>query len=173
MRDRELQTEIRSLIERFGISAVLRGLGNVADRGLPSRTRETKARSNMTKSSLRKTKPTAVEYVKKMNLPAERRELVLRAAEQFQSRAFLPSVGDVRNFFQIYDICQRRTNSRDGAMPRLFKHLAAMDTEDIREMLDKGTFAGPASLGPISDAIRQIGAERIRKQSSDLNPSGA
>lgn len=165
IRDRELQTEIRSLIERFGMSAVLRGLGDFApDRDLPSQTRETKARSNMTQSPLKKTKPTAVEYVTKMNMPADRKELVLRAAEQFQSRVFLPSVGDVRNFFQIYDINWQRTNSRNGAMPRLFKHLATMDTKDIREILDKGTFAGPASLGPISDAIHQLGAERIRNK---------
>ena len=162
---RELQREIRSLIERFGMSAVLKGLGDFAHDGdLPSRTRDTKARSNITKSSPKRTKPTAVEYVTKMNLPAERKELVLRAAEQFQSRAFLPSVGDVRNFFQIYDIGQQRTNSRDGAVPRLFKHLAAMDTKEIREILDKGTFAGPGSLGPISDAIHQLSAERLRNR---------
>ena len=96
-----------------------------------------------------------------MVLPDDHRRLLVEAAEKFEQKSFLPTVGDVRNFCEIHGVTGPSSGSRADTVPRVFKLLGTMNTDDLRRMLDSGMFSGPARLGPIADAIRDAGRERI------------
>ena len=155
--DDKLHTALESIVRQFGYENVSRTLGEFE----PGPTGESPPRQAKkprgTRRGVRKTsKPrrTAIEYVRKMDMPAERAELMGRAAEAFELRAFLPTIGDIRSFCETYGIEEPRSKSRVAGIPRIFKFLVTMQLTDIKRMLDDGMFSGPAELGPIADAIR-------------------
>lgn len=112
----------------------------------------------------RKTKITALEYVAKMDLPADHKRLMEEAADRFCAKSFLPTIGDIRNFCEIYQIALPKSGSRASAIPRVFRFLAAMDTGELRTMLDNGSFSGPARFGLVSEAIMRASDARIRER---------
>ena len=95
-----------------------------------------------------------MDYVKAMEVPVERAAVVRRAAEEFERRVFLPTLGDVRSFCEEFGIEEPRSTSRVSGIPRIFKFLVTMEVAEVERMLDGLVFSGPASLGPIADAIR-------------------
>ena len=111
-----------------------------------------------------KRRPTAPEYVSKMDLPRNQRQMLTEVAESFQNKSFLPTAGDIRNFCELYGIQGPAPRARAGAVPRLFRFLATMDPDEVRGLLRGGMFSGPARLGPIADAIRAAGREQIRER---------
>ena len=110
----------------------------------------------------RKPKITAPEYVAKMDLPADHKRLMEEAADRFCGKSFLPTIGDIRNFCEIYQIALPKSGSRASAIPRVFRFLAAMDTSELQTMLDNGLFSGPARYGLVSEAIMRASDARIR-----------
>lgn len=113
-----------------------------------------------TRKSSRKSKITAPQYVAKMDLSIDKEPLVAEIAERFQEKSFLPTIGDIGNFCQIYGIDLPASRTRANAIPRLFKFIAAMETADVSRLLNDGAFSGPSRLGPIADAIRRNGRAR-------------
>ena len=113
-----------------------------------------------TKRRQQKPKTTAMQYVVKMELPLEKRQLLDEVAREFDDKSFLPTFGDIANFCQVYQIDTPASRTRASAVPRVFKFIASMETNDVRVMLDDGMFSGPSRLGPIADAIRQSGRHR-------------
>ena len=107
-----------------------------------------------------KPKATAPQYVSKMDLSIDKEPLVTEIAERFQEKSFLPTIGDIGNFCQIYGIDLPASRTRANAIPRLFKFIAAMEAADISRLLNDGAFSGPSRLGPIADAIRRNGRSR-------------
>lgn len=95
-----------------------------------------------------------MDYVQSLDVSAERSAVVRRAAEEFERRVFLPTLGDVRSFCETYGIEEPKSRSRVSGIPRIFKFLVTMAAADVERMLDDRVFSGPASLGPIADAIR-------------------
>jgi len=89
-----------------------------------------------------------------MDIPADRAEVMGRAAEAFEWRAFLPTVGDGRSFCETCGIEESKSKSRVTRIPRIFKFLVTMQLTNIQSMLDDGMFSGRAELGSIADAIR-------------------
>ena len=117
-----------------------------------------KARNRQKSTS--KPKITAPQYIAKMDLSIDKAPLVAEIGERFQEKSFLPTIGDIGNFCQIYGIELPASRTRTNAIPRLFKFIAAMDTDDISRLLNDGAFSGPSRLGPIADAIRRNGRAR-------------
>ena len=115
---------------------------------------QTKATRQSERGAGARSRLTAVEYVAKLDMPAGRAEVIGRAAEEFERRVFLPTLGDIRSFCQTYGIDEPRSRSRSGGIPRVFKFLTTMEAEEVERMLDDRLFAGPAELGPIAEAIR-------------------
>jgi hypothetical protein len=95
-----------------------------------------------------------VDFVQSLEVPAARAAVLRRAAEEFDQRAFLSTLNDIRNFCEAYGIEEPRSKSRASGIPRVFKFLVTMDVADVERMLDDRMFSGPAQLGPIADAIR-------------------
>ena len=110
----------------------------------------------------RNPKVTAPEYVAKMDLPADHKRLMEEAADRFCAKSFLPTIGDIRNFCEIYQIALPKSGSRASAIPRVFRFLAAMNTSELQTMLDNGLFSGPARYGLVSEAIMRASDARIR-----------
>ncbi len=99
----------------------------------------------------------AQEYVAKMDHDPEKRPAVSELAKRFEEKTFLPTIGDIRNFCQVYGIDEPASKSRRSAIPRVFKCMATMSAEEVRGILDDGMFSGPSRLGPVADAIRESG----------------
>ena len=111
-----------------------------------------------------------------MVLADDQRRLLAEAAEKFQEKAFLPTVGDVRHFCEVHGFNGPASGSRADAVPRVFRFLATLNADDLRTTLDGGMFSGPARLGPIADAILDAGRERRLERASrehGLSASGA
>ena len=118
------------------------------------------------KSKKRRSRTTAVEYVARMGLPDELEYPMSDAAKRFQDKAFLPTMGDVRHFCEVHRIAPPASGSRESAIPRVFQFLSRIDPDAIESILNGGMFSGPARLGPIADAIREVGKNRIRRTPS-------
>ena len=167
MVDSKLEDTLRGMVRRYGFGKVSQSLWEME----PSSHRfEHSARSGRSKASSgngsvarpgkRNVRVAAPEYVAKMDVSPEKRPLVAELARRFDDKSFLPSIGDVRNFCQIYRIDEPASGARASAIPRIFKFMAGMETDDIRKILDNGAFSGPSRLGPLADAIR--GRARLR-----------
>ena len=167
----DLRAALGSMVDRYGFKTVSRILHEmeVGDSGLTAEDKA-KTRSRRPRKSGRRTRQrvSAVDYVGAMEVPADRAAAVRRAAEEFERGAFLPTLGDVRGFCDAYGIKEPRSKSRASSIPRIFKFLATMDGLDVERMLDDRMFSGPASLGPIADAIRD--RARQYRESGSVSP---
>ena len=152
--DEELRVALGAVVQQFGLDEVGKALDELRD-PKDSSGRKTKAtrRSGRVGTRIRR-RLTAVEYVERIDMPAERADVVARAAEEFERRVFLPTLGDIRSFCQTYGIEEPKSKSRSGGVPRVFKFLTTMNAAEVERMLDDRLFAGPAELGPIAEAIR-------------------
>ena len=99
------------------------------------------------KPKKRSEKATAPEYVSKLELSSEKIAPVVELAERFEHKAFLPTFGDIAHFCQMYGIEVPASKTRASAIPRVFKHIAAMETEEIQRILDDGLFSRPIAFG--------------------------
>ena len=160
MPDPKLKAELRSMINQYGFKQVDLSLREIRLSGRQlgaSKRPKTSSGAGTRKPRKRQAKVTAQGYVAKMELPSEKKPVMIELAKRFQEKSFLPTFGDIRNFCQIYGIDEPSSKSRVSAIPRVFKFIVAMETNEVQRILDNGMFAGPSRLGPIADAIRHNG----------------
>lgn len=158
MKDTDLKIQLRSLVDHYGIEQIEHTLKAIATSGrrVAVRKRES-SDATQRNGQRRRARTSALEYVDKMGLSAERRMAVLALARRFEERSFLPTCADIRDFCGTYDIKAPASRSRADAIARIFKFLATMDVGELQRLLDENTFSGPSRLGPIAEAIRQNG----------------
>jgi len=96
----------------------------------------------------------AREYVGRMELPTEKRDVLLELAFRFENRNFLPTVGDVRSFLERKNVYFNPMRARDVAIPKIFDILLDMPNEKLQTILNDENYSGPSRLGPLSDAIK-------------------
>ena len=162
MPDEKLMHALRSVVSEYGIENVERCIREMklpptqGENPDPSRRGRLSGKKKYTSSNSdrKNRKVTAPEYVAKMDAPAEKTLLISELADRFENKSFLPSYGDIRNFFRINGIEEPASGSRNAAIPRIFRFVASMTIDEIRNLLDGGMFSGPSQLGPIADAIR-------------------
>ncbi len=158
MRDTKLRDSLRSLVRQYGLDRVQENLRDVAaSRDSTNRRephREVDNADSATSKKKNRSRMNALECVAKMELDEETRTVLVELAELFESKSFLPSLGDVRNFYQIYRIDQAEPKSRRDSVARVFKFMATMEVAEIRRIATEGMFSGPSRLAPIADAIR-------------------
>ncbi len=161
MTQANLKDTLRSMVTEYGIECVQESLREIelAESHIVSSSQNTRTRSrrHVTEAGKRSPRITALQYVEKMALPAEKMPSVVELAGRFEEKSFLPSFSDISNFCQIYGIDEPASKSRSSALPRLFKFIASMEADDIDRILNEGQFSGPSRLGPIADAIRRNG----------------
>ena len=151
------------IAQKHGVEPVCREYRNMRLAG----NRETKedfdssSRAQRTREGSSKKKPTAFGYISKMELHPGKRAALIAAAKQFENCSFLPTIADIRCFWENYELGEPAPRTRVSAIARVFSFISTMDTEEIEKTLDSGLFSGPTRLGPISDAIRGKGTERV------------
>ena len=159
MSDKTLEVKLRLIVRQYGFNQVDRSLREIGfSDDQPKRSRRYSAlpdSSPSVKQGKKRAKPSASEYVASMELPSEKGLAVIELAKRFEDKTFLPTCGDIREFWHIYGIDKPASRSRADAVPRVFKFIAEMKADDIQKMLDDGLFSGPSRLGPIADAIRR------------------
>ena len=152
-----LRAVLGSMVERYGFETVSRILHELeAGVAGPNARGEREAQRRIRRKRAKQTKRrrSAVDYVQAMEIPVERAAVVRRAAKEFERRVFLPTLGDVRSFCEVFGIEEPRSTSRASGIPRIFKFLVTMEGAGVERMLDDRVFSGLTSLGPIADAIR-------------------
>lgn len=159
MTEAKLKDTLRLIVHQYGFEQVDRSLQELrlADRQFRN-SEQTKLlldNNAVIKSSKKRKKIDAPEYVAKMELSSEKESVAAELARKFETKNFLPTFGDIRNFCQTYGIDEPASKSRASAIPRIFKFIASMETGEIQRILDDGMFSGPSRLGPIADAIRR------------------
>lgn len=167
MKTNPLTDELRLLVSRHGFKAVnleLRTLkAEQASTEQPGRGAQRRARRNG--------KVNATEYVRKLDVDADKRPAVSALAERFDAKRFLATCADIDNFCAIYDIDPPASKSRAAAIPRLFKFFAAMDAKDVERLAANRAYSGPSELGPLADAIRQHGRAARNRAAESVRPS--
>lgn len=157
MKDPSLKTDLRSLVDRYGIERVSREVDKIA----VSARRATDGKHVLDRATRendrQKPRTTTPEYVGKMDISPDRRTAMLALAARFDEKSFLPAWADIRHFCEMYGIETPASKSRAGAIPRVFKFLAGMEPGELEKLLDRRAFSGPSRLGPIAEAIRQHG----------------
>jgi hypothetical protein len=132
---------LRVLIGSWGYSTVLRRLQSLGNLEGQERTR--------------RHRPSAIQYIERIDAPGNRKEILRELASRFEDKKFLPTIGDVRSFFERRNIEHARTfHARNDVMPQLFEILLTLPDENLQQMLTDGNYAGPSRLGPLSDAIK-------------------
>ena len=163
-----LKDTLRAMVLEYGFEQVDASLQDIGFSGRPKQKAGVSNGSAVTRvATRRKPKPTAPQYVAKMELPLEIEPTVVELAERFQSKSFLPTFGDIVNFCSLHGIHEPASKSRTNAIPRVFKLIASMEANEVQRILDEGMFSGPSRLGPIADAIRHNGRARAAVTSSN------
>ena len=158
----DLKDALLSIVTRHGLEKVRQCLSEMesSERNLdhPHQGSEPADAVPVRRSRKRRPKPTASQYVAKMELSPEKAKSVIELARRFDTKSFLPSfVGDIVGFCERYGVQVPASRSRASAIPRVFKRIESLETEEIRRILDERLFSGPSRLGPIADAIRRNG----------------
>ena len=165
MTQARLEYTLRSMVRRYGFEQVNESLQEIGNAEFCSEeSNHTAAQPTKivgAQADKRIPKSTASQYVAKMDLPTDKRESVVDLAQRFDDKSFLPTTGDIANFCQIYKLDVPASKSRVSAIPRVFKHIASMETDGIQRILEEGLFSGPSRLGPIADAIRRNGRAKF------------
>ena len=180
MTQSELKDALLLMIREHGFEQVRQNLSEIErsghSLGHDHRTERTD-RVAVKSSRKRRLKPTASQYLAKIEIAPEKESSVSELARRFDAKSFLPSFGDVTAFCQSYEIDEPASRTRANAIPRVFKLIASLEADEIREIIDEGLFSGPSRLGPIADAIRRNGravaASRARHSLSSSPPDGS
>lgn len=105
-------------------------------------------------------KPTAAMMAAKVSLPPGQKQLVQMLAVKFDSKQFLPTSGDIRYFFEAHGEDAPPSKQRIESFRRVLRLLSSLPEGALRTMIDDAVHSGPSSLGPLSDAMRGVGAQR-------------
>jgi len=119
--------------------------------------------SDRQEGSIRTTrKASAVNFVQRethrLEIPEERKTLLISVASQFDDKVFLPTVSDVRYFLEMHGQETHVILQRSKAFPNIFNVLLPMPYESLNTIIQGVAYSGPSELGPLSDAIKAAGA---------------
>jgi hypothetical protein len=150
--EKVLNQLLRFLLKNWGAKTVvvtLEKLLSVADRNRYFRAdrREVNALS-----------PT--ELVRDLEITGGKRTILLDLAAMFEAKDFLPTSSDVRNFLKRRGVEPSKSTTRAQQFRPLLPVLSQMSEESLEKLKRQGARSGVADLGPISDAIREVGASR-------------
>lgn len=150
-----LSKVLEALVEEWGYERVALELSHAGEwsrdkterSGVPANAHQSKPKARL--------RPT--EQVERVPLDPARKEAVLRLAERYERRQFLPSVGAVREFLTMMGHTPKPMKDRDQAFRILLRSLLQLPTDRLNQFLSSSLHSGPSQLGPISEAIAAAG----------------
>lgn len=116
--------------------------------------------------SERSDRPTAINLVNRLELESERKRPLAILAARFDDKDFLPATADVREFIIMAGERPPTMKNRQDSFRNLLRVLLRLSPERLQQIADAASHAGPAQLGPISDAIAAAG-ERLPRRNHD------
>jgi hypothetical protein len=163
---RVLSNLLRAIVDEWGFDQAEAALSRLRRDGVGSIAHLDSNQSSRT----HKAKPNPIELIEKGDFEDAKREVLLKIADRFEKKDFLPSTADVREF--VFHLGERPNGLKDrkDGFRVLLKSLSRLSTERLRQIEHDAQYSGPSQLGPLSDAIANAGA---RRQVSDLEVARA
>lgn len=114
-------------------------------------------------------KPSATDIVSKLDVEESRKALLMELADQFESKRFLPGIGDVRNFLEMRGKTSGGLTQRANAFRQVLNALLNTPSDGLEKMVRTTGHSGPSQLGPLSDAIKSARAT-VRSSAESSEP---
>jgi hypothetical protein len=167
-----LQSLVEVLVTEWGLETVQ----NCVQKLSSSATEDKRALSIGSDSDREKDskskKITAALMASRAAISNEKKALIEILAEKYDQKLFLPSAGDIKSFFEVHGEYSRKIKQRSESFRLVLRVLSNMSDATLRNIIERGIHGGPASLGPLSDAIRRVGEDRASNRASSdfVNP---
>jgi hypothetical protein len=154
-----LRNLLDALVREWGVEEVLRALSQV------SKANNEAGDISAKDSRLKKLKmSSAVDQVERSNINTDQKKLLLEIADRFDRKQFLPSNADVREFLIMRSYRPGAIKNRSEAFRVLLKVLEGVPAEGLDRLVKTSRHSGPAQLGPLSDAISNVGTLLPRRR---------
>ena len=159
MTKKQVQQALLALIADSGYDTVRSAFDNIR----PLRTSEARVAPKRPRKKTQ-AKPradkTAVVVVSSLDVPDDKRAVLMALADKYDAKDFMTSAGSVRAFLEGEGRDASHIKSRQRAVGVVFKCLAAKDTEYLEEMERGGWYGPPKTLANIARAIENYGRQR-------------
>lgn len=166
-----LRRLLQALVDEWGHEEVAKALGGVTRSSLDP-TVEPATRPKPRRSAAR-VRLSATGQTEQAGLEGERKEALLRLAERYDRKRFLPSLADVREFLIMMDERPVIVKDRKEAFRTLLRSLMGLPMERLRQLVLMAQHSGPSELGPLSEAIASAGQRLPRRQQANhTSPQG-
>ena len=159
MKQEQLQESLSALISGFGYKTVRKALSKMQSKKLSATTGGVSGCPvDTTKSSVKiikkRTKPNAISVVKSIKMiDFEKKEILFTMAKKYEAKEFMPNVNHVRDFLSDGERDVSRIKSRQQVTNAVFKRLCGLETEKLRDILERGLYGPPKRLEPFARAI--------------------
>ena len=163
-----LRSMLSVLVGEWGLETVCSELERLtaADRGSASSSaRASDALGGIARAIRATDKPTATMLAAKVSLPPAQKQLVQTLAIKFDNKHFLPTAGDIKYFFEVHGEAAPTVKQRSESFRRVLRVLSSLPEASLRKIIDDDAHSGPSSLAPLSDAMREVGAQRFSGRS--------
>lgn len=135
MTDKAPELEVRLLLLRYGRRKVLETLALLGDQSVEELERELLTAAQKTKP--KRTQPATLDIAAAEGQKRpEVAEQLQKLAALFEARTFLPQLRDVQRFLDRIGTPIRKPKSRAAVMPALFRALAKMKPDDLKQLID-------------------------------------
>lgn len=111
----------------------------------------------------RGTRPASLDYfIRSLNASPIKQKYLRALADRYRNRAFLRSIGDVRHFLEMRGVHGDSYRDRAAASRSVLEVASRLSEGELFAIVDGTEFAGPSELGPLSDAIKEVGSKKSR-----------
>ncbi len=158
-----LRSLLGVLVDEWGFEAVRKHLEEFRTSGRAPSTGAKAVeseRNNEARGKRTPEKPTASTMAAKVSLPPVQKQLVQLLAARYDNKHFLPTSGDIKYFFEVHGEAVPPVKQRSETFRRILRVLSSMPESALRKMIDTNAHSGPASLAPLSEAMRGVGEQR-------------
>ena len=157
MRNITLRRILSALVDECGYQRV-RNLLETCDP--ETRRGGAQEKSGSDRSNKPRVKPSARTVVEALEVDDDqKRNILLVLADEYEEKAFMPNMNNVRAFLAQQGQDTSRVKSRQQAVAAVFKCLAEWGTDSLRELHIRGTYGRPKSLSVIAESIESVGRQ--------------
>lgn len=152
-----LRKILSALVDDFGYHEV-RDLLETCSAEAAKRSAQEKPASD--RNNKPRVKPNARTIVEALEVDDDqKKDVLLTLADEYERKAFMPNMNNVRAFLAQQRQDTSRIKSRQQAVSAVFKCLAEWGTDSLRELHIRGTYGRPKSLSVIAESIESVGRQ--------------
>ena len=114
----------------------------------------------------------ATDQIIILEMPGDRKDVLLGVAAKFDRKEFLPNLSDIREFILMMGSNGESVRDRSDGFRRLLPILLELPLDRLEYIARSNRHSGPARLGPLADAIRSAGEAMRRVDRADGTVAG-